>query len=152
MAFSLTTYNGAPLAVTDQNAIVLGTAMLGDNYGTVKSASLTRTGAEEELTGALGQLIAYLIKNPGFELQMECRFDSTVNPPEILDQITFPLAGIVGYVKPGAEVKWEEGGVRMLSFTAAGWDSLQGVNVKRYRWNDPTDALVEIGATGGTGA
>lgn len=96
--------------------------------------------------GCLGELIAFLVKNPGFELQMETRFDADVEPPEILDAITFPLAGIVGYVKPGTEVSWEEGGVRALSFTAAGWDSLQGVNVARFRWNDATDALVDLDA------
>ena len=144
MSFALKAYNGAPLAVTEKDKLVLGTAMLGESYGTVKSASLTRTGEEEELKGALGELIAYLIKNPGFELKMECRFDSDVEPPEILDAITFPLAGIVGYVKPGTEVKWEEGGVRMLSFTAAGWDALQGEGVARFRWDDATDALVDM--------
>lgn len=146
MPFALTTYDGLPLAVTERDKIVLGTAMLGASYGEVKNATLTRTGQEEELLGTMGELIAYLIKNPGFELQMECRFDSDVEPPEILDAITFPLAGIVGYVAPGAEVTWEEGGVRMLSFTAKGWDSLQGESVARFRWDDATDALVDMDA------
>lgn len=146
MAFALKTYNGLPLAVTDRDNIVLGTCMLGDDYGEVKNASLTRTGQEEEILGCLGELIAYLIKNPGFELQMECRFDSDVEPPEILDAITFPLAGIVGYVAPGTEVSWEEGGVRMLSFTAKGWDALQNGEVARFRWDDGTDALVDMDA------
>lgn len=146
MSFPLKTHDGTILAVTEKDNLVLGTAMLGEAYGTVKSASLTRTGAEEELLGALGELIAFLIKNPGFELQMECRFDSDVDVPEILDAITFPLAGLVGYVKPGTSVNWEEGGVRMLSFTAAAWDSLQGAGVARFRWNDSTDALVDLDA------
>lgn len=146
MAFSLKAYNGTILAVTDKDKLVLGTCMLGEAYGQVRSASLTRTGEEEELTGCLGELIAFLVKNPGFELQMETRFDSDVEPPEILDAITFPLAEIVGYVKPGSEVSWEEGGVRSLSFTAAGWDSLQGEDVKRWQWNDATDSLVDLDA------
>ena len=146
MSFALKAYNGAPLAVTEKDKLVLGTAMLGEAYGTVKDASLTRTGEEEELKGALGEIIAFMVKNPGFELKLNCRFDSDVEPPEILDQITFPLAGIKGYVKPGTEVSWEEGGVRMLSFTAAGWDALQGAGVARFRWNDGTDALVDLDA------
>lgn len=144
--FDLKAYDGTILAVTEKDKLVLGTAMLGENYGTVKDASLTRTGAEEELLGALGQLIAFLIKNPGFELQMQCRFDSDVEPPELLDMITFPLAGIKGYVKPGTVVNWTEGGVRMLTFTAAGWDALQGESVARFRWDDATDALVDLDA------
>lgn len=144
--FDLKAYDGTILAVTEKDKLVLGTAMLGEAYGTVKSGTLTRTGEEEELKGALAELIAYLIKNPGFELKLETRFDSDVTPPELLDAITFPLAGIIGYVKPGTEVAWEEGGVRMLSFTAAGWDSLQGENVSRFRWNDGTDALVDLDA------
>lgn len=146
MSFALTTYNGAPLAVTDKDQLVLGTCMLGDDYGEVKNATLTRTGQEEELTGCMGELIAFLIKNPGFELAMECRFDADVEPPELIDEVTFPLAGIKGYIKPGLEIKWEEGGVRMLSLTAAGWDSLQGAGVKRWTWDDATDALVDLDA------
>jgi hypothetical protein len=142
--FALKAYNGTILAVTDKDKLVLGTAMLGEDYGRVKSATLTRTGEEEELKGQIGQLIAFLVKNPGFELKMECAFDSDVVPPEIMDAITFPLAGIVGYVKPGTEVSWEEGGVRMLSFTAAGWDSLQSEDVKRWRWDAAGDELVDL--------
>lgn len=144
--FDLKAYDGTILAVTEKDKLVLGTAMLGEAYGTVKDASLTRTGQEEELLGALAEIIAFLIKNPGFELQMQCRFDSDVEPPELLDMITFPLAGIKGYVKPGTQVNWTEGGVRMLTFTAAGWDSLQGESVARFRWNDATDALVDLDA------
>lgn len=144
--FDLKAYDGTILAVTEKDKLVLGTAMLGEAYGTVKDASLTRTGQEEELLGALAEIIAFLIKNPGFELQMQCRFDSDVEPPELLDMITFPLAGIKGYVKPGTQINWTEGGVRMLTFTAAGWDSLQGENVARFRWDDGTDALVDLDA------
>lgn len=146
MSFALKTYNGLPLAVTDRDKLVLGTCMLGEAYGEVKNASLVRTGQEEEMTGCLGEIIAYMIKNPGFELKMECRFDSDVEPPEILDAITFPLAGIVGHVTPGTEVKWDEGNARMLSFTAKGWDALQGESVARFRWDDGTDALVDLDA------
>jgi hypothetical protein len=142
--FALKAYNGNILAVTDRDKLVLGTCMLGDDYGEVKSASLTRVGSEEEITGCQGELIAFLIKNPGFELQMETRFDSDVTPPEMLDAITFPLADIVGYVKPGTEVAWEEGGVRMLSFTAAGWDSLQGDGVARFAWDRDTGVLLDL--------
>ena len=146
MPFALKAYDGTILAVTEKDKLVLGTAMLGEAYGTVKDASLTRTGEEEELKGALKEIIAYMIMNPGFELKMQCRFDSDVEPPEILDMIVFPLAGIKGYVKPGTEISWEEGGVRMLSFTAAGWDALQGAGVARFRWDDSTDALVDLDA------
>ena len=146
MAFSLKAYNGTILAVTEKDKLVLGTAMLGDAYGTVKDGSLVRSGDEEKLNGALGEIIAYLIKNPGFTMKFTCRFDSDVEPPEILDAITFPLAGIVGYVKPGTSVDWTEGGVRMLSFEAEGWDSLQSEDVKRWRWDDATDALIDLDA------
>lgn len=144
--FALKAYNGAILAITDRDKLVLGTCMLGEAYGEVKSASLTRTGAEEELTGCLGEIIAFLVKNPGFELKMECRFDSDVDPPEILDAITFPLAAVTGHVKPGSEITWEEGGVRMLSFTAAAWDSMQGEDVARFYWDKTEDELVDLDA------
>lgn len=144
--FALKAYNGAPLAVTDRDKLVLGTCMLGDDYGEVKNASLNRTGAEEELTGCQGEMIAFLVRNPGFELSMETRFDSDVQPPEILDQIVFPYAGVKGYVKPGTEISWEDGGARMLSFTAAGWDSLQGEGVARFYWDKASGQLVDLDA------
>jgi hypothetical protein len=140
--FSLTSLNGNPVAVAEADKIVMGTCMLGDDYGTVKSATLTRTGQEEEILGCKGQIVAWLIKNPGFELQMEVRFDSDVDPPEILDSVTFPLAEVTGHVAPGTQIKWEEGGVRVMSFTAKNWDSMSSVTAMTF--NDSTGLLESI--------
>jgi len=130
--FSLTTYDGDAIALSTSDKLVFGTCMLGDDYGEVKNATLGRTGEEDEIKGCKGQLIAWLIKNPGFELKMETRFDSDVDPPEILDEIVFPLAGVTGHVAPGAEIKWDEDGVRMLSFTAKNWDGLDGAETYKF--------------------
>lgn len=146
MSFALTTYDGKPVAISNTDQIVLGTCMLGDDYGEVKSASLVRTGQEEEILGCDKQIVAWLITNPGFELKMEARFDAGVEPPEILDAIVFPFAGVTGHVAPGAEIKWSEGGVRMLSFTAKNWDALNDGGT-RYRWDTATSELVALGAS-----
>ena len=120
-----TTYGPADMLVLGDAQPVLGTAMLGDNFGIIKRATLSRTGKREEITDDAQSLRLLLITNPGFELTLECCFDATVTAPGLLESITLPLVGVTGRVMEGTAVLWEEGGERMLSITIAQWDSME---------------------------
>lgn len=104
--------------------IVFGTAMLGRQFGVIKSASLKRTGQREEFLNDAGELRLVLIKNPGFELMLSCAFDRLVSPPGIGEKMTLPLIGVSGYVMEGVTVLWESGDERLLNIPVSSWDSL----------------------------
>jgi hypothetical protein len=104
--------------------IIFGTSMLGDDFGQIKKCDLERTGKEIEIENNRGSLRAVILTNPGFALDLEVEFDSSVQPPAFGDPITFPYAGVIGRVMPGAKISWEAGGSRTLSFKAAHWDSM----------------------------
>ena len=120
-----TTYGPADMLVLGDAQPVLGTAMLGDNFGIIKRATLSRTGKREEITDDAQSLRLLLITNPGFELTLECCFDATVTAPGLLESITLPLVGVTGRVMEGTAVLWEEGSERMLSIPIAQWDSME---------------------------
>lgn len=136
--------------------IINGTAMLGNDFGTIKSAGVKRQADKEDLKNGAGNLRAVVLTNPNFELTMEVAFDATVAAPAMGAAITLPLVGVVGRVMPGAEVKWEQGKERGLSFTVNAWDSLEGASL--YQVNPVTQeyTLLDIGtpvvtATAGNG-
>lgn len=104
---------------------VLGTAMLGEEFGIIKRATLVRAGKREEILDDAKTLRLLLITNPGFEVQLECCFDATVAAPGLLEIMTLPLVGVVGRVMEAVSVVWEEGGERMLSIPLAQWDSME---------------------------
>jgi hypothetical protein len=138
MSFA-TTFTDKALVLSDSDAIVFGTAMIGDTYGEVKSVSLKRTSDKVEVENSVGGLRALILKKRRFELQMECRFDSDVTAPGEMDLITFPFAAVVGRITE-PEIKWDSGGVRMLSFTATQWDEL--TEAPLYSWSGT--ALTEL--------
>lgn len=152
-----TTYGNDYLVLGPAGAeIINGTAMLGTDFGTIKSAEVKRQADQEDLKNGAGNLRAVVFTNPNFELTMEVAFDATVTAPAIGAAITLPLVGVVGRVMPGASVKWESGKERGLSFTVSSWDSLEGAAM--YSVNPVTQeyTLLDIGtpvltATAGNG-
>lgn len=116
--------------------IVNGTAMLGNDFGTIKSATVKRQADKEDLKNGAGNLRAVVMMNPNFELTLDTAFEASVAAPAMGAAITLPLAGVVGRVMPGAEVKWEQGKERGLSFTVSSWDSLEGASL--YQVNPET--------------
>lgn len=135
---------------------VIGTVMLGNAFGTVKSCSVKRTGDKEDLENGAGNLRGYFIKKPGFEMTLEVAFEASVQAPELGEPITLPLVGVVGRVQIGVEVKWEAGKERGLSIPVSSWDSL--ANASFFSVNPATMeyTLLDIGqpvptATPGSG-
>ena len=105
---------------------VLGTAMLGEAFGTIKSATVVRTGERQMIKDDAQTLRILLINNPGFTLNLNCCFDADVTPPGLLDEIALPYVGVTGRVMEGVSLMWEEGGERGLSIPVASWDSMAG--------------------------
>ncbi len=140
MAFQ-DTLSAAELQVLGDNTLVVGSAMLGDDFGMVVTATVTRDGEKEEIEAAGGNLRAVVMKKLKFELEMECIFDSTVTPPGIFDAITLPFAGVEGRVMK-ASIKWERGKERMLSISATSWDALEGAAA--YTLNTATGTFTAI--------
>lgn len=127
-----TTFTDKALVLSDSDAIVFGTAMIGGDYGEVKSTSLKRTSDKVEVDNTVGGLRALILKKRRFELAMEVRLDSDIDPPGEMDMIVFPLVGVTGRIID-PEIKWESGGVRMMSFTATHWDEI--ADAALYSWD-----------------
>ncbi len=106
-------------------AAIIGTAMLGTDFGTVKNFSVKRNAATEDLMSGSGNLRAKVYTMLGFEGTLEVAFDATVTAPAIGERITLPLVGVVARVQEGVEVKWEAGKERGLSIPVSAWDSLE---------------------------
>jgi hypothetical protein len=120
---------------------VLGTAVLGDDFGVIKRATLVRTGKREMILDDAESLRVLLINNPGFECELECCFDASVAAPGLLESIELPLVGVTGRVMEGVTVLWEEGSERMLRIPVAQWDSMESAEAYRL---DETGAVQVI--------
>ena len=123
--------------VHGQEDAVIGTAMLGSDFGTIKTARLKRSGEVIELDDGGGGLRSIVITKPGVELELECAFDRSVSAPRHLAIITLPILGIRGRVMPGTEVAWEAGKERGLKINVSQWDSL--IFSTAWRVNPVTD-------------
>jgi hypothetical protein len=111
------------LLLLGDNSLVMGTAMLGTEFGSIDSASVKRTADKEEIDAAGGNVRAVVLKKLRLELVIEAIFDTSVEAPGILDTISFPFEGLVGHVLE-AEIKWERGKERLLTINATVWDAL----------------------------
>lgn len=109
---------------------VIGTAMLGTQFGTVLDAYLVRTGERIPITNDAGELVVLLINNPGWVIEMTCAFEHTVEPPGLLEPVLFPYLSIQGRVMDGARVAWG-GGERLLTLQLSQWDTME--DAKAYR-------------------
>lgn len=125
--------------------VVIGTAMLGSDFGTVKSCSVKRNADKEELENAAGNLRAVVLKKPGFEMTLEVAFDASVTAPALGAAISLPLVGVVGRVMPGVEVKWEQGKERGLSIPVSSWDSLEDASLFQVDPVTQEYSLLDIG-------
>lgn len=121
---------------------VIGTAMLGDEFGVIKRATLVRSGKRVEITDDAQSLRILLITNPGYELVLEVCFDIGVTAPGLLEEMDLPLVGVTGRVMEGLSVMWEEGNERMMSIPLAQWDSM--VDAEAYRLTPGTGVLTMI--------
>lgn len=105
-------------------ATVIGTAMLGTAFGTIKSFSVKRTASAELLLNGAGNPRSKVFTALGYEGTLEAAFDLSVAAPAIGERITLPLVGVVARVQEGVEVKWEQGKERGLSIPVSAWDSM----------------------------
>lgn len=104
--------------------VIIGTAMLGIEFGTVKSAKVKRTASKEMLLNGKGNFRAIVFTNPGFEMTLEVAFEKNVTAPAMGEIITLPLVGVSGRVQEGVEVSWEQGKERGLSIPVSSWDAM----------------------------
>lgn len=125
-----TTFGDNTLIHGDAKAVI-GTVMLGTQFGTIKIARLTRTGEVIELDDGGGGLRGIIITTPGVELELECAFELEVTAPAPLTQILMPYMGIAGRVMPGAQISWEQGKERGIRIPVSQWDSLIGTTAWR---------------------
>lgn len=126
MSFT-TRYPGQIVIAESPADIVFGTVMLGNAYGRVLSASVTREADIEELLAA-GSVLAVILSNPNFQFKFKTTFSNDVTPPDLAELITFPFAGIQGRILPPISVEWEEKGHRGLSIEAKSWDKFAATN------------------------
>ena len=133
-----TTYGPNDVLVLGDAQPVLGTAMLGDAFGVIKRATLRRTAKRVEIVDDAETVRLVLLKNPGFEMTLECCFDADVAAPGLMEPVDLPLVGVTGRVMEGLTVLWEEGGERMLSIPLSQWDSLDSATAYRLETDGST--------------
>ncbi len=152
-----TTYSPNDVLILGDAEVVIGTAMLGDDFGKIKSFGLKRTGDEEELSNGAGGLRAHVIKKPGVEATMDVFFDATVTAPKLYQIIMLPIIGIAARVMPGVDIKYDDGKERGMTIPIKMWDSLIGKGAYRLDTLTGTRYLLDIGipipvATPGSGS
>lgn len=133
------TYDGDVMVLSEDDVLVLGTCMLGDDFGEVKNAAVKRAADQSAIANCKMGLKAMLLKNPRFELTMKTRFDSDITAPGLGEPITLPMPALVARILD-VSVEWDEDGVRMLSITATHWDSMP--TAKLYHWTGSTMTLI----------
>lgn len=126
------TYDNDLLILTKDVELVLGTAMLGSEFGTIKAAGIRRTGEREVITNDIGEVLVVIIKTPGFELTLKCAFGQNVMAPAMGERLALPFVGLVGYVMEGVTVEWEQGTERGMSIPVSSWDSMTDAVAYRY--------------------
>lgn len=151
-----TTYAPEDVLILGDAEAVIGTAMLGDDFGKIKSFSVKRTGDEEELSNGAGSLRAHVIKKPGVEATMDVFFDATVTAPKLYQIIMLPIIGIAARVMPGVDIKYDDGKERGMTIPIKMWDALIGKAAYRLDTLTGTRYLLDIGipvpvATPGSG-
>lgn len=151
-----TTYSPDDVLILGDAQAVIGTAMLGDDFGKIKSFGVKRTGDEEELSNGAGSLRAHVVKKPGVEATMDVFFDATVTAPRVYTLITLPVVGIAARVMPGVDIKYDDGKERMMTLPIKMWDALLGKPAFRLDTATGTRYLLDIGipvptATPGSG-
>ncbi|MBE7497120.1 MAG: fibronectin type III domain-containing protein [Verrucomicrobiaceae bacterium] len=135
---------------------VIGTAMLGTSFGTIKKLDIERTGDEQELSDGAGGLRGHIIAKPGVSADFEVFFDATVTPPGLYALFTLPDLSVTVRIMTGIKISYDDGKERGLAFKGQMWDSL--IDQPAYRLDTATGDryLLDIGipvvtATPGSG-
>lgn len=139
------TYSPDDVLILGDAQAVIGTAMLGDAFGKIKSFGVKRTGDEEELNNGAGSLRAHVIKKPGVDATMDVFFDATVTAPKLYQIIMLPVVGIAARVMPGIDIKYDDGKERMMTLPIKMWDALIGKAAFRLDTLTGTRYLLDIG-------
>ncbi len=145
MSSIATTYLPEDVLLLGDATPVIGTAVLGDDYGKIKSLSVKRSGDEEELSNGAGGLRAHVVKKPGVEGTLEVMFDYDVTAPGIYAILSLPVVGIAARVMPGVEIKYDDGKERTMSIPVKMWDSLIGTPAFRLDTLTGLKYLLDIG-------
>jgi len=126
---------------------VIGTAVLGDDFGKIKSLKVKRDGDGQDLMNGAGSLRAHVTLKPGISGTMEVYFDADVNAPPIYTIITIPYDNltIAARTMAGAEITHDDGKERGLSIPVQMWDSLLGKAAYRLDTLTGTRYLLDIG-------
>ncbi len=138
---------------------IIGTAVLGEAFGKIKSLKIKRDGEGVELMNGSGSLRGHVTLKPGISGTMEVYFDSTVNVPPIYTIISIPYDNltIAARTMAGAEITHDDGKERGLSIPVQMWDALLGQAAYRLDTLTGNRYLLDIGipvpaAVGGSGA
>lgn len=137
MSSIATTYLPEDVLLIGDAQPVIGTAVLGDDFGKVKSLKCKRNGEMEGLSNGAGGFRAHITKNPGFEATLEVFFDATVTAPAIYTILSLPVVGVAARVMAGVEFTYDDGKERGMSIPVQMWDSL--LNQPAYRLDTLTD-------------
>ena len=108
----------------NDEGVLFSTAQFGNKFGEITKMELGREADAVELKGGWQQVKAYILTNFSYSLSLEINMKAGVTPPGPGDQITFPLAGVKGIVKPGVKLGVSANGVQTLTLQATSFDSL----------------------------
>ncbi len=117
----------------NDESVLFSTAQFGNSFGEITKMELSRDADTIELKGGWQQVKACILTNFSYSLNLEINMKAGVTPPGPGDQITFPLAGVKGIVKPGVKLGVATNGVQTLSLQATSFDSLSndGMGVRK---------------------
>lgn len=129
--------------------VVLGTAEINQTFGTVKTATLKRTGDKKQIEGAAADIQTFLLQNPRFEYSLSTIFDADVGLPGLGDMIILPLVNVYGFITD-VTPKWDNSSERMLDIEAIHFDALIGE--VPYAYNPTTGVYTPLdwGTYGGS--
>lgn len=112
----------APTKNIGNAAIGFGTVEIAQTFGQVETASLERTIEELGIPDGFGGFQAYLLFNPGYQLQVSAIFPATAEFPADAEAIAFPN-GVTGNIINWT-VNWTSKDSRKITFTAKQWESI----------------------------
>jgi hypothetical protein len=104
----------------------LGTCEIAQTFGTVKSATLKDSCEKTIFEDCCDDAALVMLHKEVLELTLEVLWTSTAAVPARGNQITFPVANILGNIE-NIETKWGSGDKKMLSITASHWKSIGNV-------------------------
>lgn len=124
----LTRRPGEIIIAESPNKITFGTCMLGNVWGEVESATVSRTADIEEIEKCGGDILAVILRKMRFELKFKILLRADAAPPQLAQLIEFPYAGVKGRILPPIDIGWEKAGHQTLDITAMSWDVFRGNN------------------------